>query len=435
MESEVIRTPHQRQQEALRRTEREILYWGARWWGKTDCWLAWLLYDIENPLLRALVLRETYDDLSDWLDRAMAMYEPFWARKAWNPVTIEFPSGAKIRLGYLKWQSYDKYKGHEYQRILIEEVTQIPWEEWYEKLLGSLRSTVDWLKPQILLTTNPDWVGRLWVKRRFVDVTDPWVPYVDDFDNSRIYIPAKVTDNPTIIEKDPAYIKYLEGIKDNQLRKAWLHGDWDAYDIKWGIYTSQLNQAKEEQRITRVWYNKNFPVDTVWDIWFSDYTTIIFFQQIGKEIRIIDTYYNEGEYMEHYVGELEKRKRELWYNYGTHYWPHDTKNSNLVWTPERRARELGLKFDIIKRTGDVWRDIDKARQVFAYCWFDRDKCKTLLEHLEIYRKQRDDKHQVFKSKPYHWPESHFSDAFRYLSCVVDLDAKRKHKVINVKQPW
>jgi len=60
------------------------------------------------------------------------------------------------------------------------------------------------------------------VKRRFVDVTEPGKRYVDEFGNSRIFIPARVTDNPTLMEKDPAYIQKLKAIKDDQLRKAWL---------------------------------------------------------------------------------------------------------------------------------------------------------------------------------------------------------------------
>lgn len=97
---------------------------------------------MDNPKLRALVLRETYEDLVDWLDRAMEMYKHFGATKSGMPAQITFPSGAVIRLGHLKGQSYDKYKGHEYQKMIVEELTQIPSEEHYIKLLGSNRSTV-----------------------------------------------------------------------------------------------------------------------------------------------------------------------------------------------------------------------------------------------------------------------------------------------------
>jgi len=133
------------QKEALSRTEYEILYGGARWGGKTDAGMARLLYDVGNPLLRALVVRKNSEDLKDWIDRAKIMYQWTWAVFSWQPAEIRFPSGAVIRTGHLKDDNaYTKYQGHEYQRQLIEELTQISNEENYLKLISSCRSTVPW---------------------------------------------------------------------------------------------------------------------------------------------------------------------------------------------------------------------------------------------------------------------------------------------------
>ena len=109
------------------------------------------------------------------------------------------------------------------------------------------------------------------------------------------------------------------------------------------------------------------------------------------------------------------RKHVRWYTYGTHFAPHDINVRELSSWKSRldQAREYGIYFSQVPNVG-IRDGINKTRQVFAYCRFDGEKCKTGLEHLEIYRKERDEKHQVFKNKPYHWPESHFADAFRYL---------------------
>jgi hypothetical protein len=418
--TEILRTPNPwPQTNVLTRTEKEILYWWARWWGKTDAGLARLLYFIDNPKLRALILRESYDDLVDWVDRAMQLYSHFWAVKTGKPVIIKFPSGAEIRTWYLKNESYDKYKWHEYQKIIIEELTQIPWEEQYEKLLWSLRSTVPWLDPQIFCTTNPDWVGRLWVKRRFVDVITPWQKYTDPSWNTRVFISAKITDNPVLMDLDPWYIQYLEWIQDDQLRKAWLEWDWDAYDIKWAIYWSQLKQAREENRICRVPIEKNIPVHTAWDLWMNDSTAIIFFQIFGREVRVIDSYYNSWEDLSHYV----KLINDKWYTYWKHYLPHDANIKSLqTWkTTKDYLVWLWLQNCIVlQRTSDLWADVSNARQKFSMCWIDQGRCKTMLEHLELYRKERDDKRQIFKDQPYHWPESHYADSFRYMCNAINL---------------
>jgi len=148
----VIWNPTSAQVEALKRTEDEVLYGGARGGGKTEAGLAWLLYDHQNAQYRALVIRQNAKDLSDWIDRARAMYVPMGAKVKGQPTEIHFPSGAVIRTGHLKDEgAYTQYQGHEYHKILIEELTKIPREKDYEALLGSCRSTVPGIRPQVFL--------------------------------------------------------------------------------------------------------------------------------------------------------------------------------------------------------------------------------------------------------------------------------------------
>lgn len=225
--------PHPRQEEALKRIEFEILYGGARGGGKTDAGLVWLTDHINNPRYRALVIRKNADDLSDWVDRATRMYSLLGAKVAYRPAEITFPSGATIKTGHLKDdQAYTKYQGHEYQCILIEELTQVPDEKRYLQLLASCRSTVQGIKPQVFCTTNPGGVGHGWVKARFIDPVPPERAYRDPTSNrSRIYIPARIDDNPTLLTADPDYINFLESLKntDTELWKAWRLGDWNTF--------------------------------------------------------------------------------------------------------------------------------------------------------------------------------------------------------------
>lgn len=206
---------------------------GARGPGKTTAGIVWPLYDISNPLLRVLVIRHNADDLSDWLDRAQRMYARYEAVFTGQPATIRFPSGAVIKTGHLKDdQAYTKYQGHEYQRVLIEELTQIPSEKRYLMLISSCRSTVPELPAQVFLTTNPGGPGHGWVKKRFIDPAPPETPFVDPVSGrKRIFIPATIDDNPVLTKVDPAYVTFLDSLKetDEQLWKAWRLGDWDVF--------------------------------------------------------------------------------------------------------------------------------------------------------------------------------------------------------------
>lgn len=225
--------PHPKQKKALERPELEILYGGARGGGKTDAGIVWLLHKIKNPRLRALIIRRNSDDLRDWVDRANQLYSTQGAIKSGNPPEFRWPGGAIFRTGHLKDdQAYTKYQGHEYQRMLIEELTQIPTEESYLRLLASCRSTVPTIKPQVFLTTNPGNIGHAWVKERFIDPSPESTPFKDKTSGrTRIFIKSTIDDNPTLTEADPDYAKSLDALKDTnpELYRAWRHGDWDIF--------------------------------------------------------------------------------------------------------------------------------------------------------------------------------------------------------------
>lgn len=201
-----------------------------------------MLKTTDHPQFRGLVLRRNTDDLKDWVDRADQLYSRLRnpAIKSGNPPEFRFKSGAIIRTGHLKDESaYTKYQGHEYQRMLIEELTQISEEKRYLKLLGSCRSTVDGLDPRLFATTNPGELGHIWVKKRFIDAGE-WgktVWYSADLPDggkvwrSKVFIHATMDDNPTLISKDPGYVATIEQLKedDEETYYAWRFGDWDRF--------------------------------------------------------------------------------------------------------------------------------------------------------------------------------------------------------------
>src|SRR5215469_14977682 len=230
-----ILKPNPGQQEfALRQpySIKEILYGGARGGGKTFAGLLWLTEYVDHPRFQGLVIRRNGDDLGDWIERARYMYAGLGVQITGNPVILRFPSGAIIRTGHLKDDTtYTKYQGHEYQKILIEELTQIVSKDRYVKLVSSCRTTIPELRPQIFATTNPGGIGHLWVKEMFVDPHEPNVPFTGEDGIKRVYIPATVDDNPVLSEADPDYLTRLEALRwtDEALWKAWRYGDWNIF--------------------------------------------------------------------------------------------------------------------------------------------------------------------------------------------------------------
>ncbi len=423
--------PQPKQEIALACNEDEILYGGARGGGKTDAGQAWLLYDIDKPKYRALVIRRNATDLDDWIDRAKAMYQP--VRGVYVGDTFNFPSGARIRTGHLKDDNaYTKYQGHEYQKLLLEEVTHISSESNYEKLLGSCRSTIPDIKPQVFATTNPDGPGFTWVKRRWNipdSPTDSVLTRDERTGRTRIFIPSKVTDNNILMTIDPGYVKYLESIKDEDLREAWLNGSWSGITLKGAYYTKQLQQARNENRITNVPYEPGIPVHTWWDIGVGDSTAIGFFQFVGKESRMIDYLEASGEGLNYYINALRLKG----YTYGEHYVPHDIAVREFSSGKSRQeiAKELGVNFNIVPNI-PIDDGINVARMRFRGMWFDKTKCEMFINLIGQYQKEWNDKMGDYKIHPLHDWTSHGADMFRYFAVTnpPSTDVYLEYKVIS-----
>lgn len=217
----------------------------------TQCGRFWLLGLTDDPAklyihdkrYKALVLRRNQIDLGDWVDQAKELYGLWGAEYRDRPYPcFVFPSGAKFVLGHLADEdAYEKWAGQEFQRMLIEELTQIPTFRLYWLTVGNCRSPYKELRPQVFLTTNPIGPGTGWVRERFIDVLDkhgkpvpPGQPIEEEFKmpdgrtivRTRVFIPARLTDNKYLMN-DPGYMAVLMGLPPNE-RRAMLDGDWHA---------------------------------------------------------------------------------------------------------------------------------------------------------------------------------------------------------------
>lgn len=424
--------PQEKQAVALSRTEDEVLYGGARGGGKTDAGQAFLLYDKSHPRYRALVIRKNATDLSDWIDRAKAMYASSGAIFVGD--SFRFPSGAIIKTGHLAdAEAYTKYQGHEYQKILIEELSHIPKKSDYKKLIGSCRSTVEGIKAQVFCTTNPDEPGLDWIKEHW------GIPDAPDFDHvyktenleewedpvtkekksvlrRKVFVPAKIEDNPQLLTKDPAYMGYLESLKrdDPELYDAWRNGNWRGYGLEGAYYRNQLERADKEKRITTVPYNEMVDVHTWCDLGVGDAFAVGYFQKIGHQWLVIDYDEYEGESLGYVIGQMRAKP----YRYGEHYAPHDIEVREMTSGDEKAlsrkdvAEKLGIKYRVIKRS-PVDDGIQAVRMRFSTLWIDKDKCKLFIKALRNYQKEFDEKKGVFKTQPLHNFASHGADMLRY----------------------
>ena len=82
------------------------------------------------------------------------------------------------------------------------------------------------------------------------------------------------------------------------------------------------------------------------------------------------------------------------------------------------AWDLGLNFRVVPKL-PVEDGIHAAQMLIPKIWFDREKCKQLLECLRQYHRSYNDKTRTFRATPVHDWSSHAADAFRYLAIGLE----------------
>lgn len=241
------------QEDFLTRSEFEVLFGGAAGPGKTDCLVVAMARDINHPRYRGLIVRRTFPQLQEIIDRCHNMYPYFGGTYRATDKRWVFPSGATIDLGHMQHEN-DKYnyQGKEYVRAGFDELTQFTHSQ-YTYLLSRLRTTEPELKPQAIATTNPGGIGHVWVKERFRPDERPMQSYRDHKTGlTRIFVPATVKDNPTLFENDPLYVARLESLPEIE-RKRLLEGVWDAFEGQVFPELSQLVHGCESFEIPPEW--------------------------------------------------------------------------------------------------------------------------------------------------------------------------------------
>lgn len=234
--------PQPRQKIFMSRCEDEALYGGAAGGGKSDCAIAEALRQVHIPHYRGLILRKTYPQLSELIDRSREIYKAAFPDARYNDTKHcwTFKSGAKIYFGAMQYtKDRTNYQGKRYDFIDFDELTHFTWDE-YSYLFSRNRPNGPGTRCYIRAQANPGGVGHGWVKERFITAAPPLVPIWEQASfvtpegetvkkwRSRIFVPSTVFDNKKLLENDPDYIVRLASLPENE-KKALLYGDWDSF--------------------------------------------------------------------------------------------------------------------------------------------------------------------------------------------------------------
>jgi len=103
------------------------------------------------------------------------------------------------------------------------------------------------------------------------------------------------------------------------------------------------------------------------------------------------------------------------HTYGKHIVPHDAAvlEYSTGLSCVEIARNHGIHFTITPDIALI-EEIDAVRDILNRCWFDEVKCVLGIKVLENYKKEWNDRHGCWSSRPLHNLASHGADAFRIL---------------------
>lgn len=233
-----------------------ILYEGTRGPGKTDAQLMFFRKYVGRGYgqhWRGVIFDRGYKNLDDLIGKSQRWFPKFGDKAVFKAAKSDYrwvwPTGEELLFRQIKKASdYWNYHGQEFPFIGWNELSKYPTPELYEAMMSCNRSSFipgesgsDPTTPEIPLvvfaTTNPYGAGHNWVKSRFIDVAapgqvvrvttnvyDPRLQARRDVTKTQVRIFGSYKENRFL----PAeYIAELEGITDENKRRAWLWGDWD----------------------------------------------------------------------------------------------------------------------------------------------------------------------------------------------------------------
>lgn len=249
----------------------EALYGGAAYGGKT--WILTLL-----PLFRGfykfrgykgIIFRRKFPDLEREIIRLSKEYYPKTGAKYNDQKhNWEWPEFNSYQdFGHIQHDSdVSMYDSAQYNYCAFDELTHFSAHPYHYMVGSRVRPSSSFNVAIVRNGSNPGGIGQTFVYNRFVRPNEDGNVVIKDKNTGlyRIFIPAKIEDNPYGMAYDPLYAKKLEILKvTNEAEyKAKRYGDWHAF--KGSVFTSfrPIHFTGEPENALHV--IKPFPIPEWW---------------------------------------------------------------------------------------------------------------------------------------------------------------------------
>jgi phage terminase large subunit len=275
------------------------------------------------------------------------------------------------------------------------------------------------------------------IRREGSEIWASWNPR-HDTDAVDVFLRQKPPEGAIVVsvgwQDNPWFPEVLRVEKDHDYAT-----DADMAEHVWGggyeivseayYYARWIAQAEKEGRVGFFPWRRGLPVHTSWDIGVDDYTAVWFWQEDGRNARVIDYYETQNDGAEQIVNaalpefdpDLRRAARTMldigrddpWV-YGNHYLPHDVRVRE--WGAGARSRveslmELGLR-NIVKgaQLGPEER-VNASRRLLPLVQFHQtERVAVGIRRLRRYARKLNEQMNVYTG-PLKDGNDHGADAF------------------------
>lgn len=189
------------------------------------------------------------------------------------------------------------------------------------------------------------------------------------------------------------------------------------------IFAREIMALRESGNLTRVFEpERHLPIYTAWDLGYSDFTSIWWFQPTGDgRWLVLDCYTANRLRQEHYISILREHDA-MWGHCAVVYLPHDgDSHNNVGGTYAEGMRKAGYTVKRVPRTNDPWVSVDNTRELLRSCIFHK-RCseqtrvgvKTYDSGVGYLQNYHTDNDRTIC----HDENSHASDAFRTFADAI-----------------
>ena len=290
----------------------------------------------------------------------------------------------------------DSLRGQYFDGVILDEIGDQDPKIWNEIIRPALADRLGWCM----------FVGTPKGRNHFADLRDR----ADDADDWKL-LEFKASETNILAESElDSARKEMGDDKYNQEFECSFNAA-----VEGSYYGQIINTIEEKGHITRIERDDLCRSFVAWDLGMGDSTCLWVAQLAGKEVRLIDCIENHGVGLDWYVSWLRENRYEGF----AQILPHDVEVRELGTGKSRKEvlNEAGLEITVAPRLS-VADGIQAVRRLLPRCWFDH-KTKAGLDAIRNYRREYNEKQQVFYDKPLHDWSSHYSDAFRYLAIGLD----------------